>query len=124
MAWARAVWNEADKDGIEKVFQQTGPSNWIINKTLHWPNHLNIKRSFKNQEAPTAKLYKFELIKVNVTRQLNCWLHIFKVLLCIEKMVKLCSQGFVSTMKKMRPVRVIPIRSFLDHFSFSFYCKI
>ena len=124
MVWARTVWNEVDKDGMEKVFEQTVPSNWITNKTLHWPNHLSIKRSFKNQEAPTAKWYTFELIKVNVTRQLNCWLHIFKVLLCIEKMAKLCSQGFVPTMKKMRPVRLIPIRSFLDHFSFSFYCKI
>ena len=93
---------------MEKVFEQTVPSNWIINKTLHWPNHLNIKKSFKNQEAPTAKWYTFKFINFNVTRQLNCWLHIFKVLLCIEKMVKLCSQGLVPTMKKMRPVRLIP----------------
>ena len=54
MAWARAVWNEVDKEGMGEVFEQTVPSNWIINKTLHCPDHLNVKRSFKNQEDPTS----------------------------------------------------------------------
>ena len=103
-----------------EVFEQTVPSNWIMNKTMHWPNPLNVKRSFKNQEDPTVEWHKFKLIKVKVTGQLNCWLHIFKVLLCIDKMVMFCYQGLVTTTKKMRPVRLIPMGSFCEHFSFSF----
>ena len=91
MAWARAVWNEVDKDGMGKVFQQSVPSNWIINKTLHWPNHFNVKRSFKNQEDPTSEWHKFKLIKVKETGQLSCWLDVLKVLFCIDKIVRLCS---------------------------------
>ena len=34
MAWTRAVLNEVDKDGMGEVFEQTVPSNWIINKRL------------------------------------------------------------------------------------------
>ena len=83
MAWTRAVWNEVDKDGMGEVFEQNVPSNWIINKSLHWPNHLNVKRSFKKQEDPTAEWHKFKLIKVKVTGQLNCWLEIFY--LCYTK---------------------------------------
>ena len=98
-------------------------SNWIINKTLHWRNHLNVKRSFKNQEDPTVEWYKFTLIKVKVTSQLNCWLDIFKVLLCIEKTVMLCSERLVTTTKKMIPVRLILTRSFSKYFSFSFSWK-
>ena len=121
MAWARAVWNEVDKDGMGEVFEQTVPSNWIINKTLHWPNHLNVKRSFKNQEDPTSEWHQFKLIKVKVTGQLNGWLDIFKVLFCIYKMVMLCSQVLVPAMNKMRPLRLILMGSFFEHFSFSFY---
>ena len=35
MTWTRAVWNEVDKDSMGKVYEQTAPSNWIVNKTLH-----------------------------------------------------------------------------------------
>ena len=72
MAWTRAVWNEVDTDGMGEVFEQTISSNWIINKRLHWPTHINVKRSSKNQEDPTAEWHKFKLIKVKVTVQLNC----------------------------------------------------
>ena len=92
MAWARAVWNEVDKEGMGEVFEQTVPSNWIINKTLHCPNHLNVKRSFKNQEDPTSEWHQFKLIKVKVTGQLNGWLDIFKVLFCIFKIVVMLSR--------------------------------
>ena len=117
----RAVWNEVDKDGMGEVFEQTVPSNWIINKILHWPNHLNAKRSFKNQEDPTSEWHQFKLIKVKVTGQLIGWLDIFKALFCIYKMVVLCPQGLVPTMNKMRPVRLILMGSFFEHFLFSFY---
>ena len=120
MTWARAICDKVDKDGMGEVFEQTVPSNWIINKTIHWPNHPNMKRSFKNQEDPTAEWHKFKLMKVKVTGQLNHWLDIFKVLLCIDKMIVLCSQGLVTTTKKMRSVRLIPMGSFFEHFSFSF----
>ena len=88
MAWTRAAWNEAEKDGMEEVLKQTVPSNWIINKKLHRPNQ---KRSFENQEDPTSEWRQFKLIKVKVTGQLNGWLDIFKVLFCICKTVMVCS---------------------------------
>ena len=124
MAWAKAICDKVDKDGMGDVFEQTVPSNWIIHKTMHWTNHLNVKRSFKNQEDPTAEWHQFKLIKVKVTGQLNCWLDVFKILLCFDKMVVLCSQGLVTTTKKMRPVRLIPMGSFSEHFTVFFPKKL
>ena len=52
MAWTRAVWNEVDKDDMGEVFEQTVPSNWIINKTMHWPNPLDVKGLLKIRKIP------------------------------------------------------------------------
>ena len=81
------------------------------------------KGFLKIRKTPKQNGINIKLIKVKVTGQLNCWLDIFKVLLCIDKMVMLCSQGLVTTTKKMRPVRPVPMRSFSEHFSFSFSWK-
>ena len=52
MAWTRAVWNEVDKDDMGEVFEQTVPSYWIINKTMLWPNPLDVKGLLKIRKIP------------------------------------------------------------------------
>ena len=69
MTRARAVWHEKNKDGVDKAFEQSVPTYWIVSRKLHWPNHLNVKRSFRNREDVTEDWFRFDLIKIKVTGQ-------------------------------------------------------
>ena len=67
MSWVRAVWDEVSEDGESIQYEQTIPSNWVIDKVLYWPNHLNVKRSFHNREDPKPDWKCFKLKKIKVT---------------------------------------------------------
>ena len=59
--WTRAVWIEEGEE-----IEGTIPKNWIINDHVYWPNHMNVKRAFKEMHTPTKDWHRFVLIKIKI----------------------------------------------------------
>ena len=67
MSWARAVWieNDVEEEGVV-------PRVWIEDKTVWWPNGINVIRAFNEQRLPLDNWLSFPLLKIKVTSGL--WL--------------------------------------------------
>jgi len=60
------VWIEPQDDGTMEEFEMAIPANWVCGRKVYLPNHLNVKRSFKQREDPTASWKCFKLIKLKL----------------------------------------------------------
>ena len=57
--WVRAVWIEGKREE-EGVISEV----WIENKTVRWPDGINVLRARTEQRKSTEKWHKFPLVKV------------------------------------------------------------
>lgn len=57
--WVRAVWMEGKREEEGVI-----PEVWIENKTVRWPDGINVLRARTEQRQPTEKWHKFPLVKV------------------------------------------------------------
>lgn len=66
MSWSRAVWIEPQDDDEFVEYEQTIPTNWIVGKKVHWPNHINVKRAYQSMENPGPNWQTFKLVKIKL----------------------------------------------------------
>ncbi len=58
--WVRAVWMEGDRE--EGVI----PENWVQEKTVWWPNILNVLKPLHERKEPLDSWYRFPLLKMKM----------------------------------------------------------
>lgn len=67
MSWTRAVWFECKTDGSLHEFEETIPSNWIIENIVYWPPRSIEASSIKNLTDPSDDWFQFELKYIKIT---------------------------------------------------------
>ena len=67
MMWVRAAWKEGDTEEEGVI-----PSNWVQQKTVRWPNTLNVLKPLKEKRPPLENWYRFPLVKIKIQSGLCC----------------------------------------------------